>query len=371
MKKLSVFKKDLIIVFLYIFTGCFGVWFLDGCTDGGIKPDVKPVDPTKDTIIIKPDTIIIEKDTLPKETDTAKAAYRIQKIFENVPAVLAMTNGVQTIKLDLKEGVDNSEYLQGVIDNVPNDGRVAYSVGNGNYFFSKTIKIHNKSIWIIGTNGSVFTFPGGVSGIQITRDHYIYPCLLQNLDLVAQSNTDSTANGIEVQSITHMMNVNVLRFGGYGIRYVADIGSGRSDVSKSVIFNCEVIQCRYDGFYFQGGDANACSVVFCSSRDVGGIGFHDSSFLGNGFWGNMAHNSAKGHYRADGDNNRSVFASCYAEEDSPPSLFGGVARVYGGNFGWPLKQNPDGSYVYAETGEAYRGVGSFLVYSPWAKVDTH
>ncbi len=324
-----------------IFAGLFG------CNDGGASYIPPGKDSTwADTIIIKPDTILIPRDTVIKETDTAKAAYKIQKLFEAVPAVLAMTNGVETIKLDLKEGVDNYEYLQDIIDNVPVDGRMAYSVGNGNYFFSKTIKIHNKSIWIIGTNGSVFTFPNGVSGIQITRDHYIYPCLLQNIDIVAQSNSDPNADGLDIQSITHLFNVNVLRFGGYGMSYRGDIKGAGTDVSNSFLIDCGTVQNGKDGLYFAGGDANACLVLNYDGRDNGGYGIYDHSFLGNYFIGPMTHNNKRGAV-SDDPNARSVFVGPYNEGGQEPSLIGGAGRVYGG----------------------ISGNGAYWIAKDWAKID--
>lgn len=84
----------------------------------------------------------------------------------------------------------------------------------------------------------------------------------------------------------------------------------------------------------------------------------------------MAHSNKKGHYRVAGANARSVFIiGEYGEEDSPPSEFGGVTRVYvkGGLLGYEV--TPDKQF-YKGTNTPYRGSGGYIITSPYAKVDT-
>jgi hypothetical protein len=47
----------------------------------------------------------------------------------------------------------------------------------------------------------------------------------------------------------------------------------------------------------------------------------------------MAHNSAKGNYRADGPVARSTFMGCYSEQNKAKDYLGGVSYWFGGNLG--------------------------------------
>jgi len=260
--------------------------------------------------------------------------------------------------------------IQALINKVPENGRAVFKLADGKFTFSETLTWKNKSIWLIGTNGTTFIFPNGKKGIVIDRDHSVGRSRIENISIISNgAKTNSNANGIEVHAITDLYHINVKNFGGKGIAYIADIGAAKTDVSQSQIFNCEVAQCGNDGYYFQGGDANQINVIGCSARDNGGIGFYDRSFLGNQFFACMGHANKGGHYKVDGGNARATFMGCYGEEDSPPSFFGGVSRVFGGLLGWELV-NKNGKLFYKDNGEPYRGTGGYVV-SAYAKVDTH
>lgn len=290
----------LISILLGILAACI---YLQSCTDGGIKPDVKTVD----TLTNKP----------PQETDTTKAIYHINKIFQDAPQNFLINGEGITVK----EG-DN---LQAIIDAVPVDGRVTLFLPKGEF---PSVTIYNKSIWLIGSNGTLFK-----GDIIINRDHYVHPCRLANLEV---------KGSVKVSSITSLENVTVKNAPGNGFEFIADIVSNKQDISHSFVSNCEAIQCGGDGFLFRGGDANAITVLNCSARDNKGWGFNDQSFLGNYFFGAMGHANDKGHYKSgDKDNNanvRTVWAACYGEGGSPKSYAAGASKIFGGIHadGWEL-----------------------------------
>jgi hypothetical protein len=268
----------------------------------------------------------------------------------------------------IADGVtDNFPILQGMIDKMT-IGEI--KVPTGDYYFSNTISWFNKSIWLIGSNGTRFIFKNGVTGIVVNRDRYFPPSRIENITVETFGAKQGSSNGVEIHSITNLENVTVKNFAGKGFSFTADIQAGKTDVSHSMIMNCTAKENGGDGFFFQGGDANAITVIHCSASDNGGIGFYDNSFLGNSFIGCMAHANAGGHYRTDDGNARSTYIGNYQEEDSPPSYFGGVSRVTGGLMGWEIYKGGDGKYYYRDNNEPYRGTGGYIV-SGFAKVDAH
>jgi hypothetical protein len=336
------------VLFALMFSG-----ILFSCSDDSQPPIVgsskfHPADTTK----------LIDTSAFSASSDTG---YKPVKLFNNP---LIPSTDISGINVPI--GSD----IQALINKVPENGKAVFKLTNGNFTFSEPLTWKNKSIWLIGTNGTTFIFPNGKKGIVINRDHSVGRSRIENISVITNGvKTNPNATGIEVHAITDLYNVDVKNFAGRGIAYIADIGASKTDVSQSQIFNCEVAQCGNDGYYFQGGDANQINVIGCSARDNGGIGFYDNSFLGNQFFACMGHANKGGHYKVDGGNARATFTGCYGEEDSPPSFFGGVSRVFGGLLGWELV-NRNGKLFYKDNGESYRGTGGYIV-SGYAKVDTH
>jgi hypothetical protein len=303
-------------------------------------------------------TKLIASSSFAASSDTG---YKPIKLFNN-----AITPSTDISGVTVSIGSD----IQALINKVPENGKAVFKLVSGKFIFSKPLTWKNKSIWLIGTNGTTFVFSNGEKGIVIDRDHSVGRSRIENISILSEgAKTNRNANGIEVHAITDLYHINVKNFGGKGVAYIADIGAAKTDVSQSQIFNCEVVECGGDGFYFQGGDANQIDVIGCSARDNGGIGFYDNSFLGNQFFACMGHANKGGHYKVDGGNARATFMGCYGEEDSPPSFFGGVSRVFGGLLGWELI-NRNGKLFYKDNNERYRGTGGYIV-SGYAKVDTH
>ncbi len=245
--------------------------------------------------------------------------------------------------------------------------RIVISFPKGDFYFSSTLNIFNKSVWLLGTNGTRFIFAPGVTGLILNRDKSIYKSKIANIEFASQG---GTANGLEIHSIIDLENVTVSRFGGIGISLTADIEKEKTNVINSTLINCEVQESGSHGYYMHGGDASSIGFYNCSARDNGGYGFWDDSFLGNAFFNCLAHANKLGHYRADNGNNRSTFYGSYGEQDSPPDMYGGVSRVFGGLHGWQVSIGPDGKYFYPESPETNYVGGGYLVKDN-AKVETH
>lgn len=270
--------------------------------------------------------------------------------------------------------VSPSDNLAAIIDAAPLQS--VFKLEADDYHFNEPLIWKNKSVWLIGTNGTRFIFPNGSRGIVINRDQSIPRNRIQNIRIETfGEKTSPDAHGITVTAVTDLYNVFIKNFAGGGFNLIADVQAAKTDVIQSQIYNCEAAECGKDGFYFQGGDASSINVIGCSARDNGGYGFWDNSYLGNHFFGTIAHASGKGHYRADNGNNRSTFTGCYGEQDSPMSLFGGVTRVYGGLHGWEvinIGTDKEPIYQHKQNPEIpYSGKGGYMLTSPWAKVDTH
>jgi hypothetical protein len=248
------------------------------------------------------------------------------------------------IPVEMKEG-DNYKLLQSIIDKKTG----TYVLPPGRFLISKTLKFDNSSVVLVGSPTTLDFYPG-VDGMEITNGG---PTIARM--------------GIKVHAVVKLIEVWVHGFGGSGISVTADIASSATNASHSQILFCTASECGGDGLYFHGGDANACNVIGFDSRDNKGWGINDDSFLGNTFINAMCHSNAKGHYRSENGNNRTVFVGCYGEEDSPPSMLGGVTRWYGGLLGYEV--TPDKKY-YKGTTTRYRGSGGYIITSAHAKIDT-
>ena len=248
---------------------------------------------------------------------------------------------------------DNLDSLQRIINRMPN--RSTLYLPDGNYYFSGTLKLENKSIFLIGTGNTNFYFKEGVTGIYINKNNGYMPGRIEGINLFSNgesglNSTKKKGHGIEIHALYDLKNINIRNFGENGVHTVADVGSLNSNASFNLYESVFVREVGGSAFYFHGGDASQTLVQRCGSWDVAGYGFWDDSFLGNQFVACMAHNSRKGHYRADNGNNRTTFVGCYGEQDSPNSIFGGKTRVTGG--------------IHGIEGKGY------IITTPYAKVNT-
>ena len=122
--------------------------------------------------------------------------------------------------------------------------------------------------------------------------------------------------------------------------YVAGRGAANSFMFIRVA--CET--CGNDGFRIKGSDANAGSIISCSSTENVGWGFNDLCFLGNDWFGNHAASNGTGDgidfwsgkqygaYQCYGESQFTTFVANYSEGDYPGrnSYFTGYHLLIGG-----------------------------------------
>ena len=146
--------------------------------------------------------------------------------------------------------------------------------------------------------------------------------------------TNNTGHGFYATCTFTMTNVSIGSFGlgGFALDGVFANGNFINDsdgnVDASILSNVLVGGCGRDGFHLQGGDANECNILSCTSDINGRYGFFDASF-GNVYTGCTAQGNAE-NYHTERAINRATFLACYSEEGPAMSLYG-QPTVYGGN----------------------------------------
>lgn len=290
--------KYLLIILLFV-----------SCSDGSGLIGT-PIDTTTQT---KPEKLPIEPSEAPKPKP-----------------LFAFTYGyLEPVNLN-KEG-DNWETLQNLIDNA--EGRIILPAGT--YIYSKPLSWTNKTVWIEGQGIGLTVLSG--PGIKISRTHSQPRSKISAMSLFG----NGEGSGIDISAITDLQDLYIKNYE-TGVRYVGSIGTNGTDVSGSVCINVEVAECKGDGVFIQGGDANALNFYGCNTRDNGGFGFLDKGFLGSSFFGCMGHNNAKGNFGVgDGteasNSSRTVLYGCYSEQGVPLSTLGRYTTVYGGTWGSGFK----------------------------------
>lgn len=297
------------VIILGIITSILFACNDNGKIDPGVKPSPVPV--PIDTIKTPDgkDSVIYESERL----SIAQPAYATVNMGNNAEA--------------------NYYILRAYLDSLPDWGTVY--LPQGTFTFNKILEF-KKPVRIFGQGkGTKLVGPGLI--VKPGAWGFIKDLQLHN---------SGGTNGITISGITHLENVDVYRFPGDGVHITADIHIDGANASQSTFRNVEVIECGGNGFFMRGGDSNGMTFYSCSARDNKGIGFYDHSFLGNSFFGCMGHANAKGHYKSDDPNSRSVFVGCYSENQGVKNVIGGAGRVLGGI-------HPDG----------------WELLTPWAKVD--
>lgn len=229
---------------------------------------------------------------------------------------------------------DNSDKINRALEGVPEGTTVVFP--DGTFPVTKTI-IQNKTLHWEGGDNTILQasspiiiahFKNGNKSI-INRINF-----KSNYSIWSGQDTPQ-ADGVLVSSIVYMRDCLVRNVYGNGVTVSADIAHGTGNASASRFDNLNVIECRNNGIYFQGGDANQCGVYHADIRDCNGVGLWDNSFLGNQFFGCMTHNN-KGSYKAgdetdlDNQNSRAGFFGCYAEGGQGPIIMCGHSMWYGG-----------------------------------------
>jgi hypothetical protein len=224
---------------------------------------------------------------------------------------------------------ENTKAIEKLINDLPEAATIYAPAGD--YRFAKAINLHKKGIHFFGDNGSLwvkgthFYFPKESQGLIL-----LGPAIIENIGLIGSGNQNEWMDGVVIRSVVKLNGVFVKGFY-HGIEGFGDIEGTKFNISGSSIVNCFAAENTKDGFFFGRVDGNAVTVIGCDSRDNGRYGFNDDSFLGNYFFGCMAHNNKGGHYYVrDKLNARSAFIGCYGEMDSPVNDFSRLTTVIGG-----------------------------------------
>lgn len=229
----------------------------------------------------------------------------------------------------LKAGVDNAPYINSVIRKAKEGNTIVWK--EGTWTISSPI-IQDKTIHWEGVENTVIQATRPTTLLKITGGYksVISRIKFQGYYSIWDGDKGPTFDGIEVNSLVRMVDCTIRNMWGNGITVSADVHTGHGNASKSKFENLDIMECKGSGMYFQGGDANQCGVYDVDIRDCNGAAILDNSFLGNQFYGCMAHNNKKGSFKASDPNNRSGFYGCYAEGGHEPVYLAGAACWFGG-----------------------------------------
>lgn len=230
------------------------------------------------------------------------------------------------LKYWLKHTIDNSDIINGVIESA-NPGDVIM-FPPGKFPIHSPVMVNNR-VTLKGNETQIVA--GTNTTALMIRGTDIKPIVIDGIDFInAYGLPDSNMNGVFISGIVHFRNSWIKSFGGHGIVITADVITTKTNASFSRFDNLIVSENKGSGLYFQGGDANQCNCYHIDVRDNGGHGIWDHSFLGNQFFGCMAHSNKLSNYCADDLNNRAGFFGCYSEQGSPGEELGGAATWHGG-----------------------------------------
>lgn len=240
-------------------------------------------------------------------------------------------------------GAQNSASIAAAFASVPVGTGWHIKFGTGTYNFSEKITI-TRPVVLEGVNNAGgtkpstwFYFPNGSDGIQV--NFFVPPsdngsgAVIRNLGLY-QSGATTTGTAFIGLGVCIVENLFVTHWADHGITIQASTGDG-NNANVFKILNCTVGSCGTGtagvghGFYFNGADANAGIVSSCLATSNTGIGFYDSSFLGNTFIACETDGNVLGSYKCDDPNARTAFLNCYVEGGQPaPDLTGAGNAVW-------------------------------------------
>lgn len=230
----------------------------------------------------------------------------------------------------LRPDRDNAPVLNRVIEAAKEGSTLVWK--DGRYPINSTI-MQGKALhwegaedtWVDALQPLTFAeFTGGSREAVINRVNFkgFYP--------IQDGPKGPTFDGLLVNTIVHLSYLTVRNAWGNAVTCSANMATGRGNASFSYFGFMNLIECKENGLYFQGGDANQCEGRRVDVRDCNGIAIRDDSYLGNQFYACMTHNNKGGSYRAGDANNFTGFYGCYAEGGQPPIYLDGHATWHGG-----------------------------------------
>jgi hypothetical protein len=241
---------------------------------------------------------------------------------------------IEITRDQLQSAGDVAAYINRQIDLAADNAEI--TLPDGLWNLTGTISITGKDIILEGS-GSMAThlrFYGKGPGIVIARTINMSRTTIRNLKMtneVQDNEWNGTNDGIYVGAVVSLENLHMEGWYGDGIHFEATVGiTPAADASHSYVRTVKSGYNRGDGIFITGGDANVINFYNVDVRDNFGWGINDSSFLGNEYFGCMAHLNRKGDYTSMNYNNRSSYYGCYSETGYALSRLGGEASVYGG-----------------------------------------
>lgn len=191
-------------------------------------------------------------------------------------------------------------------------------IPKGYYRLSQPL-VHTKGVKIIGdgwtynpgivgaTNyslpfnysGSVLIFDANVAGIRFVdytdnlanaADYEFQSSInscLEDIALYGGGGTDITAHGIDARTLVNLRNVSVRNFAGNGVQILA-YTSGAHPYGNSSLSKFDHVLSWVNGlhgFYIEGSDANICTFISCGASSNGGVGYLETSLIGNTYIG--------------------------------------------------------------------------------------
>jgi hypothetical protein len=175
----------------------------------------------------------------------------------------------------------------------------------GNYFMGQTIDL-KKTVHLYGdakfasTTSATLTFAANTTGIIVNRSNTINggidspettgadDTVVEGLYIKSSGGTDRTKAGIWIRARCCIRACFVKDFPGNGIQVIAGAGAGGANEGNANVFYIENVHCaenKNHGFYADGADANAGTIVNLDCNSNGRCGIFDSSFLGNAYIG--------------------------------------------------------------------------------------
>jgi hypothetical protein len=187
----------------------------------------------------------------------------------------------------------------------PINGILSVYFPTGNYRMNSTIELKRVvRFWgdagFAGSQPGRLTFAQNTTGIVINRfntlngDTQAVPTtpadgsVIEGLAIFSAGGTDRTKHGLFLRARATLRNLFVSSFPGNGIHILATAGvggTGEGNANCFYIESCTCIQNRNHGFYCDGADANAGTVILLDCNSNGRTGVYDSSFLGNTYVG--------------------------------------------------------------------------------------
>jgi hypothetical protein len=207
--------------------------------------------------------------------------------------------------------------------------------GGGLYHCSETLHIKRQvtlagtGVGMAGTEDTTILFPANIPGAVIHRsdtdsddpdarfaDGWGDGAVIEGLRI--QGSGGTAAHGVQLRARALLERVKITGFSGNGCHIDADASVDEGEPEYGNANNFRIIGCSFQeneghGLFTRGGDANAGYIEATNASGNGGVGFYDSSFLGNIYEACHTATNVEFAYKSDNPNARNIFVGCYSE----------------------------------------------------------